>query len=258
MVAALRMAREHVNWTACLHRMATSTASESMKRDEGKSMQPCGAGVESTPWWMLRCCWGPRKDRLEMNRLTVWFGLTLVIGFAGQSSLAGDKKALEGVEYFPLKVGTTWEYLVNGKHIVVKVGAHEKVGEVFCARLDTFMDGVVVTEHLAVKRGPGDTREGLYRVFANGQRVEPPFLILYVNAKSGDKWGKMTCREDKIKVGGKDYTTLLVASQGLKISNQDVEMKTWFDKNVGIVKQVYLQPDLDLNVTLELEKFTPG
>jgi hypothetical protein len=199
-----------------------------------------------------------------MKRVSIWVGVALFLT-AAKASVAGDAAALDKVEYFPLKVGTTWEYVAKDKRVVVKVGGHEKIGNTMTARLETTADGTLVTEHLVVRP------DGIYRVLANGQEIKPAFLVFKLPPRNGEKWsiecrsqnipitGKMNCSQaNKLKVGEKEYDTFLVMSSGMKIAGQDVEMKAWFNKEVGMVKQVFKQPGIDLDLTLELDKFTPG
>jgi hypothetical protein len=189
--------------------------------------------------------------------LLIGFGLLLV---AGQPSVtAGDKFSLDNVEYCPLKVGTTWEYLVNGQKVVTTVVTHEMVGDALCARLDTNQDGAVVSEHLTVKGGK------LQRLVVNGQRLNQPAVLLQVPPKVDDRWNfappqaTMTVVEaKKLKIGDREYDTVLVKSSQLKYFTQDVEIQTWYDKEAGMVKQIVSQPAAGINVKVELTKFTPG
>jgi hypothetical protein len=179
-----------------------------------------------------------------------------------QASSAGDKETLEKTEYFPLKVGNTWEYQVNGKKIVTTVAAHDKLGDLLFARLDTNMDGSIVTEHVTVRLG------SVIRLVGNGQERKPP-VVLKVPPKVGDKWdltletlpiqGSLLVLESKkLKVGDKEYDTVLVISSNLKYAGQDVDVKTWYAKDVGMVKQTLTHPAAGLDITLELKQFTPG
>jgi hypothetical protein len=204
-----------------------------------------------------------------MKPVSVLMGVAVLLTCAPQVAVvvAGDKEALEKVEYFPLKVGTTWEYLASGKKIVTKVAAHEKLGDQLCARLETTMDGVTLAEYLTVitnekRLGSG---AGLYRLVANNQEV---WLVLKTPSKVGDKWdvalrnlplqGSLGILEAKqLKVGNQEYDTIVVISSNLKFAGQDVEMKTWYAKDVGMVKQSIVQPATGLVIDLELEKFTP-
>src|SRR5262245_12534285 len=75
---------------------------------------------------------------------------------------------LPDVPLFPLKVGTRWQYRCGKDTIVVRVAAHEKVGDVLCARLEATGGDRKSTEHLAVRP------DGVYRHQAAGKKIEPP------------------------------------------------------------------------------------
>jgi hypothetical protein len=201
-----------------------------------------------------------------MKRLSVFVGVALLLASADLAAVAfgGDKDKLDKTEYYPLKVGTKWEYLAAGKKVVIEVKAHEMVDNMLCARLETDSGGVTLTEHVTVKDG------GVYRVKAQGNKLEPPFLVLKLPPKTGDKWenkstisgfniqGTLATTQEKLKIGSTEYDTFLVTSTDLKIGGQDAQMKAWFDKEKGMVKQTFELPNSGVNVTLELDKFTPG
>ena len=89
----------------------------------------------------------------------------------------GGDKGLDN-PYFPLKKGTTWEYVADGKKITTVVTDHEKVGDLMCAKIETDLGGgQKIIEHVAVKD------DGIYRVKANNEEVKPPFLILKLPPK---------------------------------------------------------------------------
>jgi hypothetical protein len=202
-----------------------------------------------------------------MKQLNMLVGVALLLASADLASVAfagGDKDKLDKTEYFPLKIGTKWEYQSAGKKIVIEVKAHEMVGSMWCARLETDSGGSPLTEHLTVKDG------GVYRVKANNQMVEPPFLIVKLPPKAGEKWenkcvilannisGTLAMSQDKVKVLNAEYDTFLVTATDLKIGGQDAQMKQWFNKDLGMVKQTFSLPNAGVDVMLELEKFTPG
>jgi hypothetical protein len=202
-----------------------------------------------------------------MKRLGALLGVMVLVFSADLVSvaLAGDKDKLDKIEYYPLKVGTKWDYLVNGKKVTVTVTAHETMDGVPCAKLETDAGGVPITEHLGVQDGY------LVRVRANNQKVEPPFKLMKLPLKSGEQWnndsklgaftiaGKMAVTEDKkTKVGNSVYDTMLVTSSDLKVAGQDATMKSWFDKNKGLVKQTYVLAASGVEINLELTNFTPG
>ena len=115
----------------------------------------------------------------------------------------GGDKGLDS-PYFPLKKGTTWEYVADGKKITTVVTDHEKVGDLLCAKIETDLGGgQKIVEHIAVKD------DGIYRVRANNEDVKPPFLMLKLPPKKGEEWtvdstakgfgikGKMTIAADE-------------------------------------------------------------
>jgi hypothetical protein len=209
-----------------------------------------------------------------MKRLaTLASGVVLFLGSIWTPVSGGDKgekKADSGTlvsEYYPLKKGNTWEYLSGGKKIVVKVADVDTIdigdSKIPCARVET--DGGVVTEHLTVKQ------DGVYRVRSNGQDIKPAVMILKLPPKKGDSWpidsmvqnfamkGKLTTSgPDALEVGKSKYDAFSVKSSDLMIGGQSATMEAWFAKDVGMVKQRFKLPNADLEVVLELEKFTPG
>jgi hypothetical protein len=201
-----------------------------------------------------------------MKRLSVLVGVALLLASADLASVAlgGDKDKLDKNEYYPLKVGTKWEYLAAGKKIVVEVKAHEMVDNMLCARLETDSGGATLTEHVTVKEG------GVYRVKAQGNKIEPHFLLLKLPPKTGDKWenkcaitgvniqGTLAISQAELTIGSTKYDTFLVTSTDLKVGGQDAQMKAWFAKDKGMVKQTFSLPNSGVDVTLELDKFTPG
>jgi hypothetical protein len=202
-----------------------------------------------------------------MKRLSTLVGVVVLLAGVELTStaIAGDKDKLNNSPFFPLKVGTKWEYQSSGKKITVEVKAHETVGGVLCARLETDSGGVTLTEHLTVKD------DGIYRVQANGQKIEPMFLVLKLPPKDGESWknnstaqgfkieADMTIKEEKkLKVLGKEFDTFKVTAPNMKVGGQDAQMTSWFDKDVGMVQQTFVLPGAGVDVKLELEKFTAG
>jgi hypothetical protein len=171
--------------------------------------------------------------------------------------------------YYPLQVGNAWEYVSGGKKIVVKVTAIEMVDGMSCARLETDASGAVVAELVTVKK------DGIYRVRANNQDIKPPFMLLKLDEgqqtpKQGDSWpvdskvqnfvlkGKLTTGEEKLTVGKTEYDTVSVKSTDMTMGEQSASLEAWYAKDVGMVKQHFRLPAADLDVVLELVKFTPG
>src|SRR5579872_5156072 len=72
---------------------------------------------------------------------------------------------MEETPYYPLLVGNTWTY-TGGQDkdkvtIVNRVAAHERVGGVMCAKIESAQGSVIGTEYISV------TKDGIYRVKLN-------------------------------------------------------------------------------------------
>ncbi|HYV39689.1 MAG TPA: hypothetical protein VE988_28630 [Gemmataceae bacterium] len=197
--------------------------------------------------------------------------ICLPIGAMFTAASQGEKKASADLEcpYYPLKKGTTWEYKSGGKVIEVKVADHETLDGLNCARVETTIPGGKLTEHLTVKQ------EGVFRMRSNGQDIKPPLLVLKFAAnelvpKKDEHWffecmvqnysmkGKNTVGEDKLTIGKTTYDAITVKSSEMFMGNQPVTMQVWYAKDIGMVKQHLKLASADLDVTLELEKFTAG
>ena len=172
--------------------------------------------------------------------------------------------------YFPLKVGTTWTYKTknSGKDqksltLVKKVAKLEKIGDTLAARLETTLNGNVVTaEHFTV------TKKGFVRVTFEGSPLKPPLLVLKAKAAAGDHWKEesqfkedklqidTTCRKETVKVPFGTHDCLVTETSATLPAGKKLDITAWFAKGIGIVKQKVLIDGMPLEV--ELEKFTPG
>ena len=202
-----------------------------------------------------------------MKRLLASTVLTVLAAGLLLAPAKGGDKGLDS-PYFPLKKGSSWEYLADGKKITVTVTDHEKVGDLMCAKVETDLGGGnKMLEHLAVKE------DGVYRVRANNEDIKPPVLILKLPPKKGDEWtwdsaikgyaikGKLSVTADNLKINVQktEYpAAILVKGTDLKMGTQTGTVDTWFAKDVGMVKQHFVLPGSGLDRTVELEKFTPG
>ena len=206
--------------------------------------------------------------RLAALALVTLFNVGAVLGPASGGD-KGDKNETGTLDspYYPLKIGTTWDYVANSKKVTVKVTKHEDINGVKCARLETDTGGgAVMSEDLTVKE------DGVYRVRAQGKDVKPPFLMLKLPPKKDDSWtvdsmaenfaikGKLSVAADseKVTVGKETYDAVLVKSSDLKMGGQAAVMECWYAKDRGMVKQHFRIPGASLDVTVELEKFTAG
>jgi hypothetical protein len=201
----------------------------------------------------------------------VILGVTLTAASPGLMQEKQDKQPGAALEtpYYPLKKGTTWEYKSGGKIVEVKVADHETLEGMVCARVETTIPNGKLTEHLTVKQ------EGVFRVRSNGQEIKPPLLVLkfapnQLVPQKDDHWffecmvqnysmkGKNTVGEEKLTIGKTTSETFIVKSSEMFMGNQAVTMETWYAKDIGMVKQHLKLAAADLDVVLELEKFTAG
>ena len=110
-----------------------------------------------------------------MERL-VTLAAVIVLAASWTTARADDKdKDKVGVSpYYPLKVGNSWTYSGPMNVAVVnKVVAHEKIGGVMCAKIETEVNGKVQgSEHIAINK------DGIYRYTLNGKEFEKPIMIL--------------------------------------------------------------------------------
>jgi hypothetical protein len=170
---------------------------------------------------------------------------------------------LQDAEYYPLKVGTSWDYLVQGKMINVRVARHEKYNGVLCAVLESGVDGkVVATEHVS------SGKDGVYRHSSGGFQSDPPTRILPSPFKKGEKWhvkskvgpevldADYTTGEEEVTVPAGKFKAVTTKTSKFKSAGMDVEATIWYAKDVGMVKTVMSIGGN--NVVLELSKFTPG
>ena len=170
--------------------------------------------------------------------------------------------------YYPMQVGATWSYKAGDSKFTLTVKDQRRVGAKrwWCAHVETSQDGKVVgSEDVSVQD------DGIYRVASDDKVVEPPVLILKlppasaawtVNSKvepkgGGEKQaltGTFTEAEaSTASAGGVDYNGAVVVScQDLTANGAKYSFKTYYAKDVGMVKQELISGGL--TTTLELEK----
>lgn len=179
----------------------------------------------------------------------------------------GKAAVVEDSSFYPLKVGTTWEYKLttkgNSQTVIVKVAKHDKIGNTMCALLETSVNGnVSATEHVAA------TKDGVYRYTFSGQDIQPPVCFLKLPPKKGEKWkvdskigtqtGKATfvSGEEEVSVPAGKFKTITSATDDFEAAGMKVPVTYWFASNTGIVKQVVKFGDQE--VLIELVKFMPA
>jgi hypothetical protein len=198
-------------------------------------------------------------------------GATLALAMAMAAPPAEQPALTKTTPYYPMQVGATCTYKSGESHFSLTVTKIEKVGTTMCARIELMQDGKVVqggSEDVYL----GD--DGVYRLAAGDQQVDPPVLVLKLPPTKNDAWtfdakaaGKAGAKEslrgtvterdgEQVTVPAGSYTAVSVSCQDLDANGAKYAYTTWYAKDVGMVKQ-------EINacrrkVTIELEKYEPA
>jgi hypothetical protein len=196
-----------------------------------------------------------------MKRLCLSFFVTILALASSLPVQAEDE--VKGTEYYPLKVGTTWEYAMNGMKATVQVAKHEKFNDVLCAVVETSIGGKVAqTEYVTAGK------EGMFRHGVNGIKVEPPALFMKLPFKNAETWKvefkvetlevktAYTWGQSEAKVPAGTYKTIFTKTDKFKLGELEMEATIHYAKGVGMVKTV--AEIGGMQVVMELEKFTLG
>ena len=196
-----------------------------------------------------------------MPRIAALLAIAMTLFLRAAASQPAQPGLLES-PYFPLKVGTQWNYRMDGLRYTTRVVKHEQIGKVWCARLETKSGNSVTTESIGVQK------DGMYRFRGDGMDVMPPLCLCKLPPKAGTEWkvesriaaldmkGNFTLTEEPITVGKKKYETVKVVFTDLKKGEDKIAMTTWYAAGVGMVKQTIKTGAVDL--LIELEKFEAG
>jgi hypothetical protein len=231
---------------------------------DGAVSKRIGAGV---------VCFLPVKEPEMMKRLTT-LAILIVVSASLPLTRADDKEKAKdkdtatekvGVSpYYPLKVGNAWNYTATGGATLVnKVAAHEKIGDVMCAKIETWQNNAVIAhEHIGV------TADGIYRYTLNGAKVDKPILLLKLPPKDGDEWkietkfgneavtGQMKTTKEALKVPAGNYPEAFVAGGKIDAGGQSITAFNSFVKDVGIAR---IKMEVGgQTIDIELTKFEPS
>jgi hypothetical protein len=194
--------------------------------------------------------------------------LMLLLGLAWNRACAQAQPGTGGKgDYYPLRPGARWDYRVKvGDEvqgaISEVVATIETINNVPLVRLETQVKGKTVSsEHLRV------TKDGVYRHRIGGIEMKVPVPVLRYPVKANDSWeqttmvgqqtikGKVTTRFEEVEVPLGKFKAFVTDIKA-EAEGKPIHSTIWFAEGVGKIKQT-----LDLGgvqVTLELEKFTPG
>ncbi len=164
--------------------------------------------------------------------------------------------------YYPLQVGTRWEYREAKESFAVVISKHEIIGGIPCAVVQTERGGRrMASEHVYA------TEAGVFRQAVDGKKLPRPIPILKLPPQKGDSWEVDWPRGQQQRTA--IFTTAAVAEevevplgkfQALTVHGEIREtegrtvFKYWFAAEVGLVKQV-LQKQGGSMLVYELEKF---
>jgi hypothetical protein len=189
-------------------------------------------------------------------------------GTPSQASPVGKAKA-KVADYYPLKVGTKWHYLVDtgdGQKLQLtsQIGGVDHVDGKDFARLEVFAgaEAIPQTEHLQ------STEEGVYRIRWNSVVFSPPMCLIKYPLKPGQTWGgessaggariKLDCSQGKpeeVQVPAGKYQAIPCTIVGTAGPDKSTNV-FWFAEDVGIVKQ---RSEVGSQiVTTELTKYEPA
>jgi len=181
----------------------------------------------------------------------------------GASVAAAAQETLKDAPYYPVKLGTTWEYRGGARPLIMTVARYEAVGSHTCAALEWSMDSkLVALEHVFV------AADGVYRCAYSKSEIVPPFCFLKLPPVDGDSWsvnstiqgtsmvGTFVLHREKVTVPvGQFDDAFASASKDLLIKGQGGLATTyWFAPGYGLIKQ-FLNPQ-GQETTFELVKFT--
>jgi len=170
-------------------------------------------------------------------------------------------------DYYPLVEGNKWQYVanVNGTKAEVTTAVtavKKKKGKVTATISTLSRDGSDIEEEIS------SDAKGVYRNSISGVKPDRPLTIIKYPIKSGDTWSETlkssgmdvevettVGKQVAVKVPAGTFKTYPV-DMTLTIGAQELKVTTWYADGVGIVKQKVTVGELDL--TMELKKFTPG
>jgi len=175
--------------------------------------------------------------------------------------------AAQQTPYYPLKVGSRWEYRTNDGQmkgqVTVEISKLEKIAGVECARLEMMVMGKPAgNEHVAA------TQDGVYRFATQGQQPKPPVRFIKFPVKADDKFnvdsevggvkvkGTFTTEMGEVTVPAGKFKCLIVKTDDMETAGQKIKMTAWYAQDVGMVKQTVEFAGRSL--VLELEKFELG
>ncbi len=208
------------------------------------------------------------------------------------AGLAAQDTDLE-FAYYPLEVGTTWQYRVSddvnkqSKKVTVRVikrtklkwqDKDEKLLTDRAAVLEMDDGKRTLTEEVAV------FDDGLYRFSTAGRSIRPPFRFFKFSRAEQDSWtceataglgnaikleGTLTRKEGVFPMSFPllpmmgpsptypvEQNAFIVSCDDFHVGKKRMSLRSWYVRGIGMVKQWVKIGDFER--TLELERFVPG
>lgn len=185
-------------------------------------------------------------------------------------SAAAPKKADVVVgrsQFYPLELGTEWQYEGQGRTITVRVTKHENIDGRGAAKVDSYMnEKLIASEHITV------TKDGVYRASFGGDVPTKPVMILKLPPKDGEGWdvetaiagtkirGTAGCRSEKLELPAGKFDAYRVSGQYILTTADGTETEAafqfWFAEGTGIVKMATATPNGE--VVMKLKSFQRG
>jgi hypothetical protein len=170
--------------------------------------------------------------------------------------------------YFPAQEGTKWTYRTADGVVTVRVAKFEKQNGIWCARMETLdRNEVVAVQHVAI------TPKGVVRVAHNGEKVDPPMMLLEFPIAGPRTWtidSKMSNRSGTEMLRGKcgsktvDVTVPGMSTMNVKlvqvtfdfdVNGKPASINSWYAEKVGLVRQRIFDGDKVIELNLEKIEF---
>ena len=188
----------------------------------------------------------------------------LALMFVAAAFARGADDKPKETPYYPLKLGTTWSYKAGDVTITSKVAKWEEMADQQCARIEASAGGkLAAVEHVAVKE------DGVYRFAYGGVKADPPLMFLKLPPVKGKTWDAGTTigttkvtgtftsdMVDEVVVPAGTFKNIYMCTADCESGGVKLTIKSFFAKDIGMIKQVIKSADQE--VTVELEKFEPG
>jgi hypothetical protein len=188
-----------------------------------------------------------------------------IAAFVGLPATVVAQPAPADSPYYPLKLGTTWQYTGANQTVNVLVARFEPFGGRSCAALEWSVSGKVVSlEHVFA------ANDGVYRCAYEKKEIVPPLRFLKLPPVAGESWkidskidgitmvGTFQLRRDDVTVPLRRFDGAFASSTSDMLVDGRGGLVTtyWFASGHGLIKQMVRSGNAE--TVFELVKFEPG